>query len=126
MPTEFDTYIKRYYCHRNIRRLSDNIARNVEGLHQRFCKISPSWIHWKKALEKVSDVMFTKKLPLINYNNKLMKSIDVMSKYNHGVVIAVDDKKCSGNIHGWRLTKNIEKNPNISNILLKTVMTKKS
>ena len=82
-----------------------------------FAKSHPDGSIGKRLLKKVSDVMFTKKLPVINYNNKLIKSIEVMSKYNHGVVIAIDEKKCSRNIYGWRFTKNIEKNPDISNIL---------
>ena len=70
--------------------------------------------------------MFTKKLPIINYNNKLIKSIEVMSKYNHGVVIAIDEKKnVVGIFTDGDLRRTLKENPDISNILLKNVMTKK-
>jgi arabinose-5-phosphate isomerase len=91
-----------------------------------FAKSHPHGSIGKRLLKKVSDVMFTKKLPLTNYNNKLMKSIEVMSKYNHGVVIAIDDRKnVVGIFTDGDLRRTLKKNPNISNILLKTVMTKK-
>ena len=91
-----------------------------------FAKSHPHGSIGKRLLKKVSDVMFTKKLPLTNYDNKLMKSIEVMSKYNHGVVIAIDDKKnVVGIFTDGDLRRTLKKNPNISNILLKTVMTKK-
>tara|TARA_Y100000817_G_scaffold314303_1_gene312710 strand:- start:1392 stop:2360 length:969 start_codon:yes stop_codon:yes gene_type:complete len=91
-----------------------------------FAKSHPHGSIGKRLLKKVSDIMFTKKLPLTNHNNKLIKSIEVMSKYNHGVVIAMNEKRnIVGIFTDGDLRRTLKKNPNISNILLKNVMTKK-
>ena len=82
--------------------------------------------HWLMKAKKYFITGLNNSLSLLSSNNKLIKSIEVMSKYNHGVVIAIDEKKnVVGIFTDGDLRRTLKKNPNISNILLKTVMTKK-
>ncbi len=90
-----------------------------------FAKSHPQGALGKRLLKKVSDVMFTKNLPTINSDSKLIKSIGVMSKYNHGIVIALNDKqKVTGVFTDGDLRRTLKKNPDITNLTLKNFMTK--
>ena len=90
-----------------------------------FAKSHPQGTLGKRLLKKSSNIMFKTKLPIINEMSKLTKAINVVSKYNYGVVIALNkDKKINGIFTDGDLRRTLKKFKDIKNLILKDVMSK--
>jgi len=90
-----------------------------------FAKSHPQGTLGKRLLKKSVDIMFKTKMPVIDEMSKLTKAINVISKYNYGVVIALNkDKKVSGIFTDGDLRRTLKKFGNVSNLILKNVMSK--
>ena len=90
-----------------------------------FAKSHPQGTLGKRLLKKSSDIMLKTKLPIIDDISKLTKAIDIVSKYNLGVVIALNkEKKISGIFTDGDLRRTLKKFKNINNLILKNVMSK--
>tara|TARA_B100001996_G_scaffold122602_1_gene92711 strand:- start:149 stop:1117 length:969 start_codon:yes stop_codon:yes gene_type:complete len=90
-----------------------------------FAKSHPQGTLGKRLLKKSIDIMFKTKMPVSNEMSKLTTAINVISKYNYGVVIALNkDKKVSGIFTDGDLRRTLKKFDNIKNLILKEVMSK--
>tara|TARA_Y100000590_G_C15452004_1_gene913075 strand:+ start:109 stop:594 length:486 start_codon:yes stop_codon:yes gene_type:complete len=91
-----------------------------------FARSHPQGSLGKRLLKKVSDVMITKNLPLVKKSSDLPDTVAVMSKYNYGIAIVIDEnKKISGIFTDGDLRRVLQSYPNIINLKLLNVMTKK-
>ena len=91
-----------------------------------FARSHPQGSLGKRLLKKVSDVMITKNLPLVKKSSDLPNAVAVMSKYNYGIAIVIDEnKKISGIFTDGDLRRVLQSYPNILNLKLLNVMTKK-
>ncbi len=91
-----------------------------------FAKSHPKGELGKRLLKKVEDIMYIKKIPCINYDTKLAKAIDVITKFNYGIVIALNkNKKLLGVFTDGDLRRTLKVHTNISSLNLYKVMTKK-
>jgi arabinose-5-phosphate isomerase len=91
-----------------------------------FAKSHPQGTLGKRLLKKSSDIMFKTKMPVIDEMSKLTKAINLISKYNYGVVIALNkDKKVSGIFTDGDLRRTLKKFGDVRGLILKNVMSKK-
>ncbi|MBJ41040.1 MAG: D-arabinose 5-phosphate isomerase [Gammaproteobacteria bacterium] len=90
-----------------------------------FAKSHPQGTLGKRLLKKSVDIMFKTKMPVIDEMSKLTKAINVISKYNYGVVIALNkDKKVSGIFTDGDLRRTLKKFGDVRSLILKNVMSK--
>ena len=90
-----------------------------------FAKSHPQGELGKRLLKKSVDIMFKTKMPIIDETSKLTKAINVISKYNYGVVIALNkDKKVSGIFTDGDLRRTLKKFGDVRSLILKNVMSK--
>jgi len=91
-----------------------------------FAKSHPQGDLGKRLLRKCEDIMITKKLPIINKDTSIIKAVDLITKYNFGIVIIVNkEKKLLGIFTDGDLRRAIKKYNDITSLNLFTVMTKK-
>ena len=91
-----------------------------------FAKSHPKGELGKRLLKKVADIMYIKKLPCVNYDVKLMKAIDIITKFNYGIVIALNkNKKLLGVFTDGDLRRTLKIHNDIVSLNLYKVMTKK-
>ena len=78
-----------------------------------------------QQLKTVEDIMLTgKKIPFINENIKMKEAIKILSKKKLGILIIQNKKKSTkGIITDGQIRRFNEKNNNLSNMLVKKVMT---
>ena len=92
-----------------------------------FAKSHPQGELGKRLLKKTEDVMITKHLPYVYVDMKLTKAIDVITKFNYGIVISLTkEKKILGIFTDGDLRRTLRKHTDISSLQLYKVMTKKS
>ena len=90
-----------------------------------FAKSHPQGEIGKRLLKKSVDIMFKTKMPVIDEMSKLTKAINVIGKYNYGVVIALNkDKKVTGIFTDGDLRRTLKKFGDVRNLILKNVMSK--
>ena len=90
-----------------------------------FAKSHPQGNLGKRLLKKVSDIMITKKLPVLKKDTLVIKAIDIITKYNHGIVIILNsDKKLLGIFTDGDLRRTLKQYADISSLNLFKVMTK--
>ena len=91
-----------------------------------FAKSHPQGELGKRLLRKSEDIMFTKKLPFVTKDITVLKAIDIITKFNYGIVIAVDTKKkLLGIFTDGDLRRVLKKYKNIKDLSLYKVMTKR-
>jgi arabinose-5-phosphate isomerase len=91
-----------------------------------FAKSHPQGSLGKRLLRKSEDIMLTKKLPYVYKDLPLMKAIDVVTRYNYGIVIILNSsKQLRGIFTDGDLRRVLKKYNNISSLNLYKVMTKK-
>ena len=84
-----------------------------------FAKSHPQGNLGKRLLKKVSDIMITKKLPVLKKDTLVIKAIDIITKYNHGIVIIVkSDKKLLGIFTDGDLRRTLKQHADISSLNL--------
>jgi len=78
-----------------------------------------------QQLKTVEDIMLTgKKIPFVNENIKMKEAIKILSKKKLGILIIQNKKKSTkGIITDGQIRRFNEKNNNLSNMLVKKVMT---
>ena len=92
-----------------------------------FAKSHPQGELGKRLLKKTEDVMITKRLPYVYVDMKLTKAIDIITKFNYGIVISLTkEKKILGIFTDGDLRRTLRKHNDISSLQLYKVMTKKS
>ena len=90
-----------------------------------FAKSHPQGEIGKRLLKKSVDIMFKTKMPVIDEMSKLTKAINVIGKYNYGVVIALNkDKKVTGIFTDGDLRRTLKKFGDVRSLILKNVMSK--
>ena len=91
-----------------------------------FAKSHPQGELGKRLLKRCADIMYKSKLPIVYEDMKLIKAIDVITKYNKGLVIVLNkNKKLFGLYTDGDLRRTLKKSSDISEIKLFSVMTKK-
>jgi len=77
-------------------------------------------------LRKSEDIMFTKKLPFVTKDITVMKAIDIITRFNYGIVIVIDKKKkLLGVFTDGDLRRVLKKYTDIKDLSLFKVMTKR-
>ena len=91
-----------------------------------FAKSHPQGSLGKRLLRKTEDIMFTKKLPYAYKDLSLMKAIDVVTRYNYGIIIILNSsKQLKGIFTNGDLRRVLKKYNDISTLNLYKVMTKR-
>ena len=91
-----------------------------------FAKSHPQGELGKRLLKRCADIMYKSKLPIVYEDMRLIKAIDVITKYNKGLVIVLNkNKKLFGLYTDGDLRRTLKKSSDISEIKLFSVMTKK-
>jgi len=91
-----------------------------------FAKSHPQGELGKRLLKKTEDVMIIKRLPYSYIDMKLIKAIDVITKFNYGIIISLTkEKKLLSIFTDGDLRRTLSKNNNISSLKLYKVMTRK-
>jgi arabinose-5-phosphate isomerase len=91
-----------------------------------FAKSHPQGELGKRLLKKTEDVMIIKHLPYTYVDMKLTKAIDVITKFNYGIIISLTkEKKLLGIFTDGDLRRTLRKNNDISSLQLYKAMTKK-
>jgi arabinose-5-phosphate isomerase len=91
-----------------------------------FAKSHPQGELGKRLLKKTEDVMIIKRLPYTYVDMKLIKSIDIITKFNYGIIISLTkEKKLLGIFTDGDLRRTLRKSNDISSLQLYKVMTKK-
>ena len=91
-----------------------------------FAKSHPQGELGKRLLKRCADIMYKNKLPIVYEDMRLIKAIDVITKYNKGLVIVLNkNKKLIGLYTDGDLRRTLKKSSDISEIKLFSVMTKK-
>ena len=91
-----------------------------------FAKSHPQGELGKRLLKRCADIMYKSKLPIVYEDMMLIKAIDVITKYNKGLVIVLNkNKKLFGLYTDGDLRRTLKKSSDISEIKLFSVMTKK-
>ena len=91
-----------------------------------FAKSHPQGELGKRLLKKTEDIMITKHLPYTYVDMKLTKAIDVITKFNYGIIISLTkEKKLLGIFTDGDLRRTLRKNNDISSLQLYKAMTKK-
>ena len=91
-----------------------------------FAKSHPQGSLGKRLLRKCEDIMITKKLPFITKDMLVIKAIDIITKFNFGIVIILNkERKLLGIFTDGDLRRTIKSYNDISSLYLHKVMTKK-
>ena len=91
-----------------------------------FAKSHPQGELGKRLLKKTEDVMIIKRLPYSYIDMKLIKAIDVITKFNYGIIISLTkEKKLLGIFTDGDLRRTLRKSNDISSLQLYKVMTRK-
>ena len=91
-----------------------------------FAKSHPQGELGKRLLKKTEDIMIIKHLPYTYVDMKLTKAIDVITKFNYGIIISLTkEKKLLGIFTDGDLRRTLRKNNDISSLQLYKAMTKK-
>ena len=91
-----------------------------------FAKSHPQGDLGKRLLKKSEDIMFTKKLPCITKDISIMQAIDIITKFNYGIVIVLNaNKKLRGVFTDGDLRRTIKKYNDLGRLNLFKIMTKK-
>ena len=91
-----------------------------------FAKSHPQGELGKRLLKKTEDVMIIKRLPYTYADMKLIKAIDIITKFNYGIIISLTkEKKLLGIFTDGDLRRTLSKYNDISSLQLYKVMTKK-
>ena len=91
-----------------------------------FAKSHPQGELGKRLLKKTEDVMIIKRLPYTYVDMKLIKAIDIITKFNYGIIISLTkEKKLLGIFTDGDLRRTLSKYNDISSLQLYKVMTKK-
>jgi len=91
-----------------------------------FAKSHPQGELGKRLLKKTEDVMIIKRLPCTYVDMKLIKAIDIITKFNYGIIISLTkEKKLLGIFTDGDLRRTLRKSNDISSLQLYKVMTKK-
>ena len=91
-----------------------------------FAKSHPQGELGKRLLKKTEDVMIIKRLPYTYADMKLIKAIDIITKFNYGIIISLTkEKKLLGIFTDGDLRRTLRKSNDISSLQLYKVMTKK-
>ncbi len=90
-----------------------------------FARSHPNGSLGRRMLKKVSDIMSTTKLPTTSIESDLDKTIKIMTKFNYGIAVILDkNKKVVGIFTDGDLRRTLQKNSNLSNLKIKSIMTK--
>ena len=91
-----------------------------------FAKSHPQGELGKRLLKKTGDVIITKHLPCAYVDMKLTKAVDVITKFNYGIIISLTkEKKLLGIFTDGDLRRTLRKHNDISSLQLYKIMTKK-
>ena len=91
-----------------------------------FAKSHPQGELGKRLLKKTEDVMIIKRLPYSYLDMKLIKAIDIITKFNYGIIISLTkEKKLLGIFTDGDLRRTLRNHNDISSLQLYKVMTKK-
>ena len=91
-----------------------------------FAKSHPQGELGKRLLKKTEDVMIIKHLPYTYVDMKLIKAIDIITKFNYGIIISLTkEKKLLGIFTDGDLRRTLRKYNDVSSLQLYKVMTKK-
>ena len=91
-----------------------------------FAKSHPQGELGKRLLKKTEDVMVIKRLPYTYVDMKLIKAIDVITKFNYGIIISLTkEKTLLGIFTDGDLRRTLRNNNDISSLQLYKVMTRK-
>ena len=91
-----------------------------------FAKSHPQGELGKRLLKKTEDVMIIKRLPYVHIDMRLIKAIDIITKFNYGIIISLTkEKKLLGIFTDGDLRRTLRKHTDISSLQLYKVMTKK-
>ena len=91
-----------------------------------FAKSHPQGELGKRLLKKTEDVMIIKHLPYTYVDMKLTKAIDVITKFNYGIIISLTkEKKLLGIFTDGDLRRTLKKDNDISSLKLYKAMTRK-
>ena len=90
-----------------------------------FARSHPNGSLGRRMLKKVSDIMSTTKLPTVSIESDLDKTIEIMTKFNYGIAVILDkNKRVVGIFTDGDLRRTLQKNSNLSNLKIKSIMTK--
>ena len=91
-----------------------------------FAKSHPQGELGKRLLRKTEDVMIIKRLPYSYLDMKLIKAIDIITKFNYGIIISLTkEKKLLGVFTDGDLRRTLRNHNDISSLQLYKVMTRK-
>ena len=91
-----------------------------------FAKSHPQGELGKRLLKKTEDVMIIKRLPYSYLDMKLIKAIDIITKFNYGIIISLTkEKKLLGVFTDGDLRRTLRNHNDISSLQLYKVMTRK-
>ncbi len=91
-----------------------------------FARSHPHGSIGKRLLKKVSDVMITKKLPVVAEKDNLHKTIKTMSRCNFGFAVVVNTKnQICGVFSDGDLRRVLQTQTDTKNITIKNMMTRK-
>jgi len=91
-----------------------------------FAKSHPQGELGKRLLKKTEDIMITKGLPFTYSDMKLVKAIDIITKYNYGIIISLTrEKRLLGIFTDGDLRRTLKRDNDISTLQLYKVMRKK-
>ena len=91
-----------------------------------FAKSHPQGELGKRLLKKTEDIMIMKSLPYTYTDMKLLKAIDIITKFNYGIIISLTkEKKLLGIFTDGDLRRTLKNDNDISSLQLYKVMRKK-
>ena len=91
-----------------------------------FAKSHPQGELGKRLLRKTEDVMIIKRLPYSYLDMKLIKAIDIITKFDYGIIISLTkEKKLLGVFTDGDLRRTLRNHNDISSLQLYKVMTRK-
>ena len=91
-----------------------------------FAKSHPQGELGKRLLKKTEDIMIIKRLPYAYTDMKLIKAIDIITKFNYGIIISLTkEKKLLGVFTDGDLRRTLKNYNDISSLQLYKSMTKK-
>ena len=91
-----------------------------------FAKSHPQGELGKRLLKKTEDIMIIKRLPYTYTDMKLIKAIDIITKFKYGIIISLSkEKQLLGVFTDGDLRRTLRKNNDISSLQLYKAMTKK-
>ena len=91
-----------------------------------FAKSHPQGELGKRLLKKTEDIMIIKRLPYTYTDMKLIKAIDIITKFNYGIIISLSkEKKLLGVFTDGDLRRTLRNHNDISSLQLYKAMTKK-